>query len=324
MRCHWSRFTIQLVFQGSVMVQKAEKIWLDGKLVNWDNANVHMLTHTLHYNLGVFEGVRYYQHTDGRSQIFRLREHIQRLFDSAHLMTMKIPYTVEEVMEACRATIRANGQKAAYLRPMAFIGDGAMGLYAIDNPIRLTVITWEWGSYLGDKGLEEGIRAKVSSYMRNHPNSLFSKGKVNGHYVNSILAKREAMMAGYAEAIMLDAQGLVSEASGENIFIVKNGVVKTPGYSAGILGGITRDSVIRILTDQGIKVEYGSFARDEMYLADEVFFCGTAAEITPVREIDNRQIGQGRKGEITSLVQNTYFDIVRGSNTSYMEWLDFV
>jgi branched-chain amino acid aminotransferase len=306
------------------MVKKAEKIWLDGELVPWDEANVHILTHTLHYGLGAFEGIRCYERADGRSQIFRLREHIQRLLDSARIMTMKVPYTVDDLMEACRQTVRANGQRSAYLRPVVFIGAGAMGLYAIDNPVRATVITWEWGTYLGPDALEKGIRAKVSSFTRNHPNSLMAKAKVNGQYVNSILAKREAMAAGYQEAIMLDHNGLISEASGENVFIVRNGAVITPHYSSGILGGITRDSVLRILADRNIPVHFTSFARDELYCADEVFFTGTAAEITPVREVDDRMIGRGVRGEITELVQRTYFDIVRGSNTDYMHWLDFV
>ena len=306
------------------MVKKAEKIWLDGELVAWEDANVHVLTHTLHYGLGAFEGVRCYQRADGRSHIFRLRDHTRRLFESTRMVGLTIPFSQDAVNEACLATIRANGQREAYLRPLAFIGDGAMGLYAVDNPIRLAIITWEWGTYLGEEALKAGIRAKISSFARNHPNSLLSKGKINGHYVNSILAKREVMAAGYQEAIMLDHQGLISEASGENIFIVRDGVVKTPSYSSSILGGITRDCVLRILADNGIPVQYASFARDELYLADEVFFCGTAAEITPVREVDDRKIGHGRRGEITALVQDTYFDIVRGANEAYDEWLDFV
>lgn len=306
------------------MVQKAEKIWFDGEFVNWDDANVHILTHTLHYGLAAFEGIRCYQRTDGRSQVFRLKEHIRRLFESARLGLLKVPFTEEEVAEACRETLRVNGQKSAYIRPLIYVGDGAMGLYAIDNPTRVAIVTWPWGAYLGEEALETGIRAKVSSITRNHPNSLFSKGKISGHYVNSILAKREVVMAGYDEAIMLDHQGLISEASGENIFIVRDGVVKTPGFSTSILGGITRDCVIKILESKGIEVQYASFARDELYLADEVFFCGTAAEITPVREIDERKIGDGRRGEITTLVQSTYFDIVRGSNTDFNEWLDYI
>lgn len=306
------------------MVKKAEKIWLDGKLVPWDDANVHVLTHTLHYGLGAFEGVRCYQRSDGRSHIFRLADHTRRLFDSARMMGLEIPFSPDAINEAHRETLRVNGQSEAYLRPLVFLGDGAMGLYALHNPVRVAVITWEWGSYLGEEALRDGIRAKISSYTRNHPNSLLSKGKISGHYVNSILAKREAMAAGYQEAIMLDHQGLISEASGENLFIVRDGVVKTPSYSSSILGGITRDCVLRILEDQGVPVVHGSFARDELYLADEVFCCGTAAEITPIREVDDRTIGHGRRGEITSMVQSTYFDVVRGSNEDYLDWCDFL
>lgn len=306
------------------MVKKAEKIWLDGELIPWDSANVHILTHSLHYGLGAFEGIRAYERADGRTSIFRLRDHVRRLFDSARLMTMKVPFTEDEIYEACRDTVRVNGQKSAYPRPLVFVGDGAMGLYAIDNPTRVAVITWEWGTYLGPDALEKGIRAKISSFTRNHPNSLLPKGKINGHYVNSILAKREVMAAGYQEAIMLDHQGLISEASGENIFIVKNGVVTTPPFSSTILGGITRDTVIKILESKSIPVQYNSFARDELYLADEVFCVGTAAEITPIREVDDRTIGRGVRGEITQVVQETYFDIVKGSNNEYEHWLDYV
>lgn len=306
------------------MVEKADKIWFDGELVNWDDANVHVLTHTLHYGLGVFEGIRCYKRADGRSHIFRLKEHIRRLFDGAHLGMLDIPFTQDEIVEACKATIRANKQEEAYLRPLVFVGDGKMGLYAIDNPTRVAIITWKWGTYLGEEALETGIRAKVSSYTRNHPNSLFPKGKISGHYVNSILAKREVVLAGYDEAIMLDHQGLISEASGENIFIVRDGVVKTPSFSSSILGGITRDSLIAIMRKAGIPVEFGSFGRDELYMADEVFFCGTAAEVTPVREVDERKIGVGKRGEITTLVQKTFFDVVRGTNADFDEWLDWV
>ena len=306
------------------MVKKADKIWLDGELVPWGEANVHVLTHTLHYGLGAFEGIRCYRRADGSSHVFRLGDHTRRLFESARIMGLEIPFSPEVVNEACRETLRVNGQHEAYLRPLVFLGDGAMGLYAIDNPVRLAIITWEWGSYLGEEALEQGIRAKISSFTRNHPNSLLSKGKISGHYVNSILAKREAMAGGYQEAIMLDHQGLISEGSGQNLFIIRDGVVKTPSYSSSILGGITRDCVLRILEDEGIPVVHTSFARDELYLADEVFCVGTAAEVTPIREVDDRKIGNGRRGEITSRVQSIYFDIVRGSNDRYLDWCDFI
>lgn len=305
------------------MIEPVEKIWLDGRLVDWADAQVHVLTHTLHYGLGAFEGIRAYQREDGRSHIFRLQEHIRRLFDSARIATMEIPYTEEAIAEACKETLRANGQSTAYLRPLAFLGDGAMGLYALSNPVRVTIATWNWGAYLGEDGLRDGIRAKISSWTRNHPNSLMPKGKICGHYVNSILAKREVMAAGYDEAIMLDHEGYISEASGENLFVVKDGVVRTPPLGSSILGGITRDSLLRLFRDQGIPVEFARFSRDELYLADEVFLCGTAAEITPVREIDNRRIGNGRRGEITSWIQETFFGIVRGNDERYPEWLAY-
>lgn len=306
------------------MVVKAEKIWMDGELIPWDDARVHVMTHTLHYGLGVFEGIRAYERADGRAHVFRLGEHVRRFFDSAHLMMMELPLTQAQLFDACKETLRANGQKTAYLRPLAFVGDGAMGLNAVDNPIHVMIATWQWGAYLGDEGLKNGIRAKVSSFTRNHPNSMLSKGKVVGHYVNSILAKREAVKGGYAEAIMLDHNGQVSEASGENIFIVRDGVVKTPSYSGPILGGITRDAIVKILKMRNIPVEFGAFGRDELYLADEIFMCGTAAEVTPVREVDDRRIGTGVRGEITQLVQSTFFDIVKGSDDSFPEWLDWL
>ncbi len=302
---------------------RSDFVWMDGELVPWDGATVHVMTHTLHYGLGVFEGIRAYQRADGRSHVFRLREHIRRLHDSARLLMMEIPHDEAKLVEACKETLRANGQSSAYLRPLVFLGDGAMGLASTANPVRTIIATWQWGAYLGDEGLKNGIRAKISSFTRNHPNSLMPKGKVVGHYVNSILAKREAMNAGYEECIMLDHTGMVSEATGENIFIVRDGVVKTPPYSSSILGGITRDSLVQILRKHGVPIEFGSFARDELYLADEVFMCGTAAEVTPVREIDNRRIGRGARGEVTALVQNTFFDIVRGSSPDFGEWLDW-
>ncbi len=306
------------------MVDKADKIWLDGRLVDWDDANVHILTHTLHYGLGVFEGIRCYQREDGSSHVFRLREHIRRLFDGARLLMMEMPFTEEQIVQACLETLRANGQKEAYLRPLVFLGDGTMGLAATANTVRVAVVTWKWGAYLGDDGLANGIRAKVSSFARNHPRSLFPKGKVVGHYVNSILAKREAVLAGYDEGIMLDHEGYISEASGENIFIARDGVVKTPSYSSSILGGITRSTLITVLEESNVPIVYDRFARDELCLADEVFMCGTAAEVTPVREIDNRKIGSGARGPITTAIQARFFDIVKGSTPDHAEWREAV
>jgi branched-chain amino acid aminotransferase len=304
-------------------LQKAEKIWLDGKMVPWDEANVHVLTHTLHYGLGVFEGIRAYEGKNGTA-IFRLKEHIQRLFNSAHILMMKIPFTPDQVREACREVLRVNKLKHGYIRPIAFIGHGEMGLYAVDNPIRVAVAAWPWGTYLGEEGLKKGIRTKVSSFSRHHINATLNKAKACANYVNSILAKREALKAGYDEAILLDTEGYVAEATGENIFIVKNGVVKTTPAGASILDGITRDSVLRILKEMKVEIQEQKFTRDELYLSDEAFLTGTAAEITPIREVDDRTIGPGKPGPLTKEVQKAFFSIVRGENAKYKEWLDFV
>jgi branched-chain amino acid aminotransferase len=306
------------------MVDKVEKIWFDGSLVDWDQANVHVLTHTLHYGLGVFEGIRCYKLADGKSAIFRLEEHIERLFESAHICTLPMPYTQQQIVDACLETVRVNKLQECYLRPLAFIGAGAMGLGAMDNPTHVSIIAWKWGAYLGDEGLNRGIRAKVSSFSRPSINAVMAKGKVVGHYVNSILAKREVIKAGYQEAIMLDGQGYVSEASGENIFVVKKGKIYTPPLGSAILGGITRDSVISICAELGYHVVERTVTRDELYVADEVFMCGTAAEVTPVREIDERQIGIGSRGPVTERVQKRYFEVVRGEGKPYPKWLAVV
>ena len=304
------------------MVNKVAKIWLDGKLVPWEEANVHVLTHTLHYGLGVFEGIRFYEDSNGKTSIFRLKEHIERLFDSAHIMTMTIPFKPEEIVAACKETIRVNGLRRGYIRPIVFVGDGEMGLYATKNSIRVAVIVWEWGTYLGEEGMKNGIRAKISSFTRPHVNSTLNKAKACGNYINSILAKREAIKAGYEEAILLDTEGYVTEASGENIFIVKKGQVKTAPTGASILAGITRDAVCTLLKDSGSEIAYQKFARDELYLADEVFLTGTAAEITPVREIDDRTIGNGKPGPTTRKIQELFFSTVRGENQKYKVWLE--
>lgn len=304
------------------MVDKVEKIWFDGAFVPWDDANVHVLTHTLHYGLGVFEGIRCYKLDNGKSAIFRLAEHVERLFDSAHICTLKIEQSMEQVIEACLETVRVNKLEECYLRPLAFVGAGAMGLGATENPTHLVIVAWKWGAYLGEEGLRQGIRAKVSSFARPGINSVMAKGKVVGHYVNSILAKREVMSAGYQEAIMLDAQGYVSEASGENIFVVKKGLVYTPPLGSAILGGITRDSVVTLCGELGLKLIERTITRDELYTADEIFMCGTAAEVTPVREIDDRRIGAGTRGPITERVQQRYFEAVRGKG--HPEWLAMV
>ena len=312
----------------SSAVLRADKIWLDGKLIKWDEGQVHLMTHALHYGLGVFEGIRAYKQKDGRLAIFRLKEHIRRFYDSAHILMLKLPYSEEALAEACCELLRAQKDRfantGAYLRPIAFMGDGAMGLGAV-NPTRLAIAAWDWGAYLGEKGLREGIRAKVSSFTRMHVNVNMVRGKITGQYVNSILAKREAVLAGYDEAILLDISGFVAEASGENIFCVgRNGTIRTPPLSSPILAGITRDSIMRILRNSGREVSEVTFTRDALYISDEVFFSGTAAEITPVREVDNRQVGNGKPGNVTRFVQEVYFKADRGEEPKYAEWLTYV
>jgi branched-chain amino acid aminotransferase len=302
------------------MTIKADTIWLDGKLVPFADAKVHVLTHALHYGVGVFEGIRAYQGPDGRGAIFRLREHVQRLYDSAHIVLMEIPFPAERLEQACAEVLRANKLAAGYLRPLAFFGSGSMGVGAV-NPVQVMIAAWPWASYLGDEGLQKGIRAKVASFTRMHVNVQMVRAKITGQYVNSFLATREAALSGYEEAILLDTEGYVAEGSGENIFIVKNGVLQTPPLSSAVLAGITRDSVLRIARDQGIPVKEEKFARDTLYLADELFMTGTAAEVTPVREVDNRRIGKGEPGPVTKKIQEIYFRAVHGEEPRYREWL---
>ena len=301
-------------------MEKEKKIWFDGKFVPWDKAQVHILTHTLHYGLGVFEGIRCYRCSDGRSAVFRLVEHVERLFNSAHAMLLTIPFSRKAIEEACCQTLKVNKMKEGYIRPLVFIGDGVMGVHPGNNPIRVAIIAWKWGAYLGADGLKKGIRAKVSSYTRHHVNVMMTKTKTCGNYVNSILAKREVIQDGYDEAVMLDTAGYVSEASGENIFLVQKGKLKTTPLTS-ILPGITRDVVLTIARDLGLEVIEERFTRDELYLADEAFFSGTAAEITPVREVDNRTIGRGRPGPITLKIQEIFFKAVRGEDGRYRSWL---
>ncbi|MGH7288345.1 MAG: branched-chain amino acid transaminase [Myxococcota bacterium] len=305
------------------MTVHGEKIWLDGRMLPWDEARVHVLTHTLHYGLGVFEGIRCYRTDDARSAVFRLPEHVRRLFESAHINLLRIPFSREEVTQAIVDCLRANHLTEGYIRPLVFIGDGVMGLNPADNPIRVAVIVWPWGKYLGEEGMERGIRARVSSFTRHHVNAKMAKGKTCGDYVNSILAKREALLDGYDEAILLDTSGLVAEASGENLFLVRDGEIRTPPL-ASVLDGITRGSLIEIARDKGMSVREVPITRDDLYLADEVFLTGTAAEVTPVREIDHRQVGAGRRGPITKVLQDAFFDVVTGRNRKYERWLHFV
>ncbi|MFO0677271.1 MAG: branched-chain amino acid transaminase [Polyangiaceae bacterium] len=303
------------------MVDKVKSIWMDGELLPWDAANVHILTHSLHYGLGAFEGVRAYKRANGQLTIFRLREHVQRLLDTCKLVLLQPKFTREQIESACLDVLRDNAMDEAYLRPMVFVGDGAMGIYVPQNPTRTAVIAWKWGAYLGDEALKNGIRCKISSFARHHINVSMAKAKMMGQYTNSVLAKREAKLGGYDEAILLDTSGYVSEGSGENIFVVKKGVIYTPDLSSSILEGITRDTVMTLAREEGIPVVETRITRDQLWLAEEVFFTGTAAEVTPVREIDNRTVGEGSVGPITKRLQNRYFDVVRGSDTSHPEWL---
>jgi branched-chain amino acid aminotransferase len=301
------------------MIPKTAKIWMDGKLVDWDHATVHVLTHTLHYGLGVFEGIRCYFTRQGPA-IFRLDEHVKRLINSARIFLMDIPYSHQELNEAIIKTVQANRMKECYIRPLVYIGYGAMGLYPKDNPVNVSIAVWSWGAYLGDEGLKNGIRVKTSSFIRNHVNANMTRGKVCGYYVNSQLAKKEAIACGYDEALLLDTEGYIAEGSGENIFIVRNGILKTTPLTS-ILEGITRDSIIEIAKDEGMEVKEERFTRDEVYIADEAFFTGTAAEITPIRELDGRVIGRGKPGRITKKLQSIFFDIVKGKNKKYNSWL---
>lgn len=303
------------------MVDKVKKIWMDGELVDWDEARVPILTHTLHYGMGAFEGIRAYKRADGQTMVFRLREHIERLFDTCKLTLIEPRFTQQQICDACTLVIRENGMEEAYLRPVIFIGDGAMGVYAPNNPVRATVIAWKWGAYLGATATEQGVRTKISSWARHHVHVSLAKGKIIGQYTNSTLAKREAKAAGYDEAIMLDVNGYVSEGSGENLFIVKKGRLCTPPLSASILAGITRDTILTLAREEGIPVSEEVLTRDQLYLADEAFFTGTAAEVTPVREVDDRKIGDGAVGPVTKRLQARYFDIVKGSDSSHPEWL---
>jgi branched-chain amino acid aminotransferase len=305
------------------MVEKATYIWMDGDFIPWDEARVHILTHTLHYGLGVFEGIRAYHCHDGRTAIFRLSEHIQRLYDSAHVMQLAMPFTKAQVEEACIEILRRNQQKEAYLRPLVFIGDGVMGLNPGNNPIRVSIISWLWGAYLGDEGLSKGVRLKTSAFTRHHVRIMMTKTKTVGNYVNSILAKREALQAGYDEAILLDSEGYVSEASGENIFIVKDGVLRTPPLTS-ILPGITRDAILTLARNLGIPTREGKFSLDDLYLADEAFLTGTAAEVTPIREVDGRIIGPGAPGPISQQLQTTFFAAAKGQDPQYSYWLTYI
>ena len=297
-------------------------IWFDGEMVPWREANVHVLTHTLHYGMGVFEGVRAYQ-TDNGAAIFRLDQHTRRLLDSAKIMNMEIPYSMEELNAAQKAAVRENNLDSAYLRPMCFYGSEGMGLRADNLKTHTIVAAWEWGSYLGKENMENGLRIKTSSFTRHHVNISMCKAKANGHYINSMLALQEALTDGYDEALLLDVEGFVAEGSGENIFVIRDGIIYTPDLTSA-LNGITRNTIMTLANDLGYEIVEKRITRDEVYIADEAFFSGTAAEVTPIRELDNRPIGSGTRGPITKELQSLYFDIVHGRVDKYQDWLTLV
>lgn len=305
-------------------IKKTEKIWVDGELIAWDDAHDHVLTHTLHYGLGAFEGIRAYRCGDGRTAVFRLGDHVERLLDSCHIGTLEIPYGRDQLHTACLEVVRVNKLESAYLRPLVYLGSGALGLGTFEPPTRTVIAAFEWGAYLGADSLTKGIRCKVSAFRRANIDAMVSKGKLCGQYVTSILAKRDALKTGYDEAILLDSAGLVTEGSGENIFMVKRGVIKTPPTSAAILAGITRETIISLARELDYDVLETSFTRDELWTADEVFFTGTAAEVTPIREIDNRRIGSGEPGPVTHRLQDRYFAVVKGSDDKHRDWLSYV
>ena len=300
-------------------MRETEKIWRNGELVDWADATVHVGTHGLHYGTGVFEGIRCYE-TDRGPAVFRLTDHLERLHDSANLLYMELPYSVDELHAACMDLIGVNGLPECYLRPLAFYGYGQLGVAARDNPVETVIISWPWGAYLGDEGLKSGIRAKISSWQRIGPNVIPHVSKATGVYLNSMLAVTEAIRAGYDEAILLTAEGSIADGSGENIFIVKNGKIATPPLSTSILPGITRDTLIQIAQDLGYTVEEKQLIRSDLYLADEVFMCGTAAEVTPLRSVDDVEIGVG---PITLEIQKRYLETVRGQSERWGQWLDY-
>ena len=302
-------------------LKKVNKIWVDGRLVGWDEAQEHVLAHSLHYGVGAFEGIRAYKLDDGRTAVFRLREHIDRLFESCHIATLEVPYSREVVTDACREVVRVNGLEAAYLRPLVYLGYGGLGLGSTDSPVRTVVAAYEWGAYLGEEGLRRGIRCKVSGLRRAAVDGSFSKGKLTGQYVISVLAKRDAIKNGFDEAILLDSSGLVCEGTGENAFIVKNGVIRTAPGSAAILAGITRATILQLASEAGYQVVENQFTVDEMWTADEMFLTGTAAEVTPVREVDGRRIGNGEPGPVTRRLQDRFFSIVSGTDSDHADWL---
>lgn len=300
-------------------ITKSDKIWMDGEMVDWDDATVHVLTHTLHYGTGVFEGIRAYETAEGPA-VFRLTDHIERLFNSAKIFMIEVPYTVAEIIEATKQTVAVNGLDSCYIRPLIFLGYGEMGLNPLPCPVNVSIAVWPWGTYLGDDGVAHGVRMKISSFQRHDPNAIPPAAKGTGMYINSSLAKVEALKAGYDEAIILNPQGYVSECTGENLFVVREGRLITPPVTAGALEGITQHSVMTIARDLGIEVTVGNLLRSDLYLADEAFVTGTAAEVVPIRSVDDREIGE--PGPITRKLQETYFAAVRGQIDRYKDWCE--
>jgi branched-chain amino acid aminotransferase len=311
-------------YEADMGIKKLDKIWVDGSLVPWDQATDHLLAHSMHYGLGAFEGIRAYQRSDGRTAIFRLREHIDRLLDSCNICTLEPEFSRDQLMAACVEVVRVNKISSCYLRPLVYLGYGALGLGSFEPPVRTMIACYEWGAYLGEDGLKHGVRCMVSSIMRANANAAMNKGKICGQYVSSVLAKRMALKSGFEEAVMLDPQGYVAEGTGQNIFVVKHGVVRTPPTSGAILAGITRDTTIQLLREHGVEIREELISRDELYIADEVFLTGTAAEITPVREIDHRKIGRGEAGPVTRRLQESFFSIVKGSDGKHDSWLTYL
>lgn len=304
-------------------ITTTEKIWMDGELVDWDQARIHVLTHTLHYGCGVFEGIRAYP-TDSGPGIFRLTDHIHRLFNSAKIFMIDVPFTPEDIIEATKTTVRVNGLAECYIRPLVYLGYGEMGLNPLPCPVNVSIAVWPWGSYLGDDGVANGVRMKISSWQRHDPNAMPPAAKGTGMYINSSMAKIEALKAGYDEAILLSPQGYVSECTGENLFVVRRGRIFTPPLSAGALEGITQDSVIAIARDLGYDIEYDNILRSDLYTAEEAFLTGTAAEVVPVASVDDRSVGDGRPGPITRRIQEIYHQAVRGQVDRYKDWVEHV
>jgi branched-chain amino acid aminotransferase len=306
-----------------VPITHVEKIWMDGELVPWENAQIHVLSHAVHYGSGVFEGIRAYETSRGPA-VWRLDDHLRRLFRSAKLYHIEIPFSLEALIQGTKDVISANGLESCYIRPLVLRGYGEMGVNPLDAPVDVAIAVWPWGAYLGEEALEQGVRIKISSWRRNNQNSLPAAAKATGQYINSVLAKVESLKAGYDEAVMLNEAGYVTDGSGENVFVVRDGIVETPPISAGCLDGITRDSVLTLARDLGFRVREQNLVRTDLYNADEAFFTGTAAEITPIREVDDRVVGEGHRGPVTKELQGAFFAATKGEDERYVSWLTFV